>query len=163
MGARRWKRRRAASLVAFLVAATVALVGCGSNEDAAPDGAPSAAEQATADTTLADSTGQAAQRFPDILSAELVPGSDGSFDVAVTVSSPYDTPERYADGWRVLAPDGSVLGAHTLLHDHAGEQPFTRTQRGLVVPADVEEVTIEGRDLVHGYGGGTVVVGVPAR
>ena len=172
MDARRWRRPQAVSL-ALLVAAAVVLAGCGSNEDVAPTGAPSAAEQAaaeqavaeqaTADATRTVSSEQAGQQFPDILSAELVPGAGDSYDVVVTVSSPYDTPERYADGWRVLAPDGSVLGTHTLLHDHAGEQPFTRTQRGLVVPPDVDEVTIEGRDLVHGYGGGTVVVSVPAR
>jgi hypothetical protein len=61
----------------------------------------------------------------------------------------------------VLAPDGAELGTHTLLHDHANEQPFTRRQRGLVVPDGVAEVTVEGRDLEYGYGGGTLVVAVP--
>jgi len=77
------------------------------------------------------------------------------------MSSPYDSPRRYADGWRVLGPDAEVLGSHMLLHDHANEQPFTRTQRGLVVPDGVAEVTVEGRDLEFGYGGGTIVVAVP--
>ena len=80
------------------------------------------------------------------------------FAFAVTISSPYDTPDRYADGWRVIGPDGTVYGEHVLLHDHASEQPFTRTQRGVEIPPDVEEVTVEGRDLEHGYGGGTVTV-----
>jgi len=78
----------------------------------------------------------------------------------VTISSPYDTPQQYADGWRVLALDDAVLGEHTLLHDHANEQPFTRTQRGVIIPSDVLSVTIEGRDLVNGYGGSTVTVSV---
>ena len=91
-----------------------------------------------------------------------MPVGDGVYDVEVTVTSPYDTPQRYADGWRVLASDGTVLGEHQLLHDHASEQPFTRTQRGLLVPDAVGTVTIEGRDLVNGYGGGTLVVDVPA-
>jgi len=101
-----------------------------------------------------------AAAFPEILAAQLTRNSDGSFDIAVTISSPYDTPQRYADGWRVLAPDGTVLGKHTLLHDHANEQPFTRTQRGAIIPSDVLSVTIEGRDLVNGYGGGTLTVSV---
>jgi hypothetical protein len=79
----------------------------------------------------------------------------------VTVSSPYDSPDRYADGWHVLAPDGTELGTHTLLHDHAGEQPFTRTQTGVEIPLDVVEVTVEGRDQQYGFGGGTVTVAVP--
>lgn len=70
-------------------------------------------------------------------------------------------PQRYADGWRVIAPDGTVLGEHTLLHDHAAEQPFTRTQSGVAIPTDVLTVTIEGRDLVNGYGGTTLTVDVP--
>ncbi len=71
-------------------------------------------------------------------------------------------PERYADGWRVLDPEGNVLGTHALLHDHAGEQPFTRTQRGLAIPEGVTQVTVEGRDQANGFGGATVTVDVPA-
>lgn len=104
-----------------------------------------------------------AQWFPDIVDVAVLPRTDTVFDVEVTVSSPYDTPERYADGWRVLTVDGTVLGSHALLHDHASEQPFTRVQTGLVIPAGVETVVVEGRDLVHGYGGATVEVAVPGR
>lgn len=103
----------------------------------------------------------AADRFPDVLAVELRPVGEREFDVAVTISSPYDTPQRYADGWRVLDPQGNVLGTHTLLHDHANEQPFTRVQRGLHIPAGIDEVTVEGRDQANGYGGQAVTVAVP--
>ncbi len=86
-----------------------------------------------------------------------------TFSFSVTVSSPYDTPERYADGWRVIGPDGTVYGVHRLAHDHAKEQPFTRTQRGVEIPEGVNEVTVEGRDSEHGYGGNTVTVRLPGR
>ena len=99
--------------------------------------------------------------FPDVVAVELLPLGGRSFDVAVTLSSPYDSPQRYADGWRVLDPEGTVLGTHTLLHDHANEQPFTRTQRGLAIPADVDVVTVEGRDQANGFGGRTLSVEVP--
>lgn len=82
--------------------------------------------------------------------------SAGVFSFTVTISSPYDTPERYADGWRIIGPDGAVYGEHTLLHDHENEQPFTRTQRGVEIPSDVDEVTVEGRDLEYGYGGAAI-------
>lgn len=99
--------------------------------------------------------------FPTVLDAKLTRQNDGTFTTAVTISSPYDTPQRYADGWRVVAPDGTLLGEHTLLHDHATEQPFTRTQSGVMIPNDVQTVTIEGRDLVNGYGGTSITVEVP--
>jgi hypothetical protein len=101
-------------------------------------------------------------RFPDVIDVQLRSAGERTYDVAVTISSPYDTPERYADGWRVLDPEGNVLGTHMLMHDHANEQPFTRTQRGLQIPEGVTEVTVEGRDQQYGYGGGTLTVDVPA-
>ena len=110
------------------------------------------------DQASASASGQA---YPDVRSVELTATGERTYDVAVTISSPYDTPERYADGWRVLAPDGTELGVHELKHDHASEQPFTRTQYDLEIPAGVDEVTVEGRDLVNGFGGGTATVAVP--
>jgi len=104
---------------------------------------------------------EAHERYPDVLAVELRPVSERVYDVAVTISSPYDSPERYADGWRVLDPEGVVLGTHTLMHDHASEQPFTRTQRTLHIPAGVAAVTVEGRDQANGFGGATVTVEVP--
>ncbi len=135
----------------------VALAGCAddtTDEATTPTTAASGSSGGTA--TLAPN-----DRFPEILAVQLTSAGDGAFDVSVTVSSPYDNPEQYADGWRVLAPDGTVLGEHELLHDHAGEQPFTRLQSGVAIPADVEEVTVEGHDLVNGYGGDTLTVPVP--
>lgn len=99
--------------------------------------------------------------YPDVLAVELRPSGDRTYDVAVTLSSPYDTPQRYADGWQVLTPEGTVLGVHTLLHDHATEQPFTRVQRAVTIPAGIERVTVQGRDQANGFGGLTVTVAVP--
>ncbi len=61
----------------------------------------------------------------------------------------------------MLTDDGEVLGEHELTHDHADEQPFTRTLTGLRIPGGVPEVVVEGRDSVNGYGGTTVRVSVP--
>jgi hypothetical protein len=100
-------------------------------------------------------------RFPDVLDVNLRPAGERVFDVAVTLHSPYDTPERYADGWRVLDSQGNVLGTHTLMHDHAAEQPFTRTQHGLHIPEGISVVTVEGRDQANGFGGATMTIPVP--
>ena len=97
--------------------------------------------------------------FPDVLDVVAAyDDSSGTWSFDVTISSPYDTAERYADGWRVVGPDGDVYGVHTLTHDHASEQPFTRRQSGVEIPADVTEVTIEGRDRENGFGGRTLTI-----
>lgn len=125
-----------ARLVALV--APLALAACAAIGPAAPNVAPAIAP------TIVPTSAALEQRYPDILAVELMPAADGSFTVVVTVSSPYDTPARYADGWRVLAPDGNLIAEHTLLHDHAAEQPFTRQQSGVRIPDGVSSVTIQG-------------------
>jgi N-acetylmuramoyl-L-alanine amidase len=98
--------------------------------------------------------------YPDVVEAS-VTGGDGSYNFVVTMSSPYDTPDRYADAWRVVGDDGEVYGVLELAHDHAGEQPFTRSLAGVEIPLTVERVRIEGRDLVYGWGGATFELSLP--
>ncbi len=112
---------------------------------------------------LAQAEDAAAQRHPDIVSATVEAREADTFDFAVTVSSPYDTPRRYADAFRVLARDGTVFGERKLLHDHAGEQPFTRELRGVAIPRAVRIVVIQARDQQFGYGGRTVELALPGR
>ena len=97
-------------------------------------------------------------RHPDVVDATATRAEDGTWTFAVTVSSPYDTPERYADAWRILGPDGTVYGVRELAHDHQFEQPFTRSLSGVDIPADVVVVTVQGRDQVSSWGGATVDV-----
>ena len=54
-----------------------------------------------------------------------------------------------------------VDGVREFLHDHAGEQPFTRSLEGVAIPEGVETFTIEARYLVNGWGGATVEVALP--
>ena len=134
-----------------LVACAAVVSGCSAADPAAPDDG----------TASPEGSAESPQRFPDAVGAELTPTGDGEYEIAVTISSPYDTPERYADGWRVLTPDGEVLAEHDLAHHHADEQPFTRTRGPFAIPEGVDEVVVEGRDLEHGYGGQTTTVEVP--
>ena len=107
--------------------------------------------------------GQAsAEEVPEVVDVAATADGDGTYRFDVTISSPYDRPERYADGWRVLGPDGTVLGVRELTHDHAAEQPFTRSLSGVAVPADVDTVTVEARDLIGGWTGQTVSVDLNA-
>jgi hypothetical protein len=101
--------------------------------------------------------------FPDVLAARIGPRANEIFDFDVTVSSPYDTPQRYADGFRVATRQGQVLGERKLLHDHQGEQPFTRDLYGVRIPKHVRHVVIQARDQINGYGGAALDVALPGR
>lgn len=141
----------------------IALAACTGNSDEADTendtGAGTGADVADSDGTAPADTENpdAEQRFPDVIDASATSAGD-TWTFSATLSSPYDTPERYADAWRVITPHGSVIGVRELAHDHAGEQPFTRSLAGVEVPDGVAYVTIEGRDLVNGWGGATVDV-----
>jgi hypothetical protein len=111
----------------------------------------------------ASAANPAIQKYPDVVAAKARATGADTFDFDVTVSSPYDTPQRYADAFRVLGKDGTVLGERILLHDHAGEQPFTRDLYGVRIPRGIRTVTVQARDRQYGYGGKTVEVELPGR
>ena len=85
----------------------------------------------------------------------------GSWRFDVTVKHDDTGWDHYADGWYILAPDGSELGYRKLLHPHVNEQPFTRSLSGVAIPDDVATVTVESHDSVHGWGGAAVEVALP--
>lgn len=105
----------------------------------------------------------AEQRYPDVIGAKATARGAGVYDFDVTVSSPYDTPQRYADAFRVRTGDGRVFGERVLLHDHKDEQPFTRELHGVRIPDGLATVTLEGRDKTFGWGGRTFELALPGR
>lgn len=158
-------------MLATLVALALLVAACGGDDDdpvatdeptatAAP--APTAEAEPSATPVpepAADAPADAVDElFPDVLAAEATLDGDGTWTFRTTLSSPYDTPQRYADAWRVLDADGNELGVRILTHDHANEQPFTRSLSNVEIPDDVTTVTVEGRDQVNGWGGATVEV-----
>lgn len=103
------------------------------------------------------------QRFPDVIAVKVRASGQNLFDFDVTISSPYDTPGRYADGFRVYTTTNQLLGERKLLHDHQNEQPFTRDLSAVVIPEGLKTVLVQARDQKHGYGGKVVVVTLPGR
>lgn len=105
----------------------------------------------------------AEQGFPDVLEVAVRATADGRFDFDVTVSAPYDTLARYADGFRVTTLAGEVLGERKLWHDHQFEQPFTRDLHGVRIPQGIAMERVQARDQRHGYGGRVAEVDLPGR
>ncbi len=101
----------------------------------------------------------------DVTFVRAILSADGSWIFHVTVQHPDTGWEDYADGWDVILPDGTVLKTtaddsftRLLLHPHVDEQPFTRSKSKLVIPEEIETITVRAHDLVDGFGGREVNV-----
>jgi len=94
----------------------------------------------------------------DVLFVRAQLQSSGLWSFDVTVQHEDIDWDHYADRWEVLAPDGEVLATRVLAHPHVDEQPFTRSQGGIVIPPEMSKVRVRAHDLVHGYEGREVVV-----
>lgn len=88
----------------------------------------------------------------------------------VTVAHADTGSDDYANGWDVVLADGTVVKRNAddpftrlLAHPHENEQPFTRSQSNLAIPAETTYVTVRAHDLVDGFGGDDVRVDLSAE
>lgn len=116
-----------------------------------------------------DSPNASSEADADVLFVTATETAVGLWTFSVTVAHPDTGWEDYADGWDVVLPDGTVAKANPddpftrlLLHPHQNEQPFTRSQSNIPIPAEITTVTVRAHDLVHGFGGQAVVVDLTA-
>ena len=93
----------------------------------------------------------------EIVAAEAMRSGD-TWTFSVTLRHEDTGWDDYADGWRILAEDGTELGVRVLLHPHVNEQPFTRSLSGVAIPAGTRQVRIQARCLVDGWSEATVTV-----
>ncbi len=101
----------------------------------------------------------------DVTYVRAVQNTETTWTFYVTVEHPDTGWEDYADGWDVVLPDGTVITPDTsssftrlLLHPHENEQPFTRSQSGINIPAEASIVTVRAHDIVDGFGGQEITV-----
>ncbi|MFD0860017.1 hypothetical protein [Roseovarius aquimarinus] len=78
---------------------------------------------------------------PEILHAEAA-RDDMGWKFTVTIRHEDTGWDHYANGWDVLAEDGTVLATRTLHHPHVEEQPFTRSLRQVLLPDGTRRVFI---------------------
>jgi len=97
----------------------------------------------------------------DVIHVEVTREGPRTFRFDVTVSHSDTGWKHYADGWEVVAPDGSVLGKRVLYHPHVDERPFTRSLSGVKIPEGLTAIRIRAHDSIHGYGGRETVATVP--
>ena len=154
-------RREVALVAALLVGACGSSSSSTSQVTQAPVTEAPVTEAPVTEAT-ATSLPVAAEGCADVVGVDVEEDGSG-FTFAVTVRSADTGWEKYADAWVVLAPSGETLGERVLAHPHVDEQPFTRSQRGIVIPEGLSEVEVAARDSVAGFCGATMVVAVPGR
>lgn len=96
-----------------------------------------------------------------MVEVNVVRSGAGTYTFDVTVRSADTGWDKYADQWEVATADGSVLGVRLLAHPHVEEQPFTRSQSGIVIPDEIARVIVRARDSVEGFCGAVMEVEVP--
>lgn len=99
----------------------------------------------------------------DAIKADINCDSDRVCSFSITLKHGDEGWKHYANKWEILDSKGKVLGVRKLWHPHVNEQPFTRSLSGVKIPANVNEVTVRGHDLVHEYGGKDLIVKIPAK
>ena len=122
------------------------------NESETQNPSPASADSASEESHSEMDDVVFGDKYPEVLAVKAAPTGDTNWRFNVTLSSLYDSPERYADAWRVLDGDGTELGIRVLGHDHAGEQPFTRSGT-IEISSDIKTVFVEGRDQANGWSG----------
>ncbi len=89
--------------------------------------------------------------------------SSGAFTFHVTVRHGDEGWDHYADRWQVVGSDGAIYSERELMHPHETEQPFTRSQSGIIIPSGTTEVTVRAHDKIHEWGGKELKVALPAK
>lgn len=84
--------------------------------------------------------------------------SSGAWRASVTLRHADSGWDHYADGWRVVAGDGMLLGERTLYHPHVDEQPFTRSLADIEIAPGQAVIYVEAHDKVHGWAEKRVLV-----
>jgi hypothetical protein len=95
---------------------------------------------------------------PAQIVATTAQASGNSWQFDVTIAHGDTGWDDYADGWRVELADGTILGTRILVHPHVDEQPFTRSLRGVDIPAATGIVHIRAATNVTGWADTTQVL-----
>jgi hypothetical protein len=96
--------------------------------------------------------GQGIAGQADVVAVEASQSTDKSWRFSVTVRHDDAGWDHYADKWAIFAPDGAMLGERVLAHPHDNEQPFTRSQSGIIIDDNIDSVVVKAHDNVHDWG-----------
>lgn len=102
--------------------------------------------------------------FAQVEFVKAVHGTNNSWSFYVTLRHSDEGWSHYANLWEVVDPEsGNVFAERVLAHPHETEQPFTRSQSGIVFPENQQFVVVRARCTLHGFEGKTVLVNLKAE
>lgn len=99
----------------------------------------------------------------DVVQVQVSRSGERTYRFDVTVLHDDTGWDHYADQWEILAPDEKILGTRKLLHPHVNEQPFTRSLSGVVIPSNIQQVSVRAHDSVHAFGGKVMSLDLPSE
>ena len=86
----------------------------------------------------------------EIVDVKLTQSIDMTWRFDLTLKHADSGWKHYANEWKIVTPEGEILGTRTLLHPHVDEQPFTRSLANVEIPPNIKIIRIIAGDTVHG-------------
>lgn len=96
--------------------------------------------------------------YAQVEHVDAIQSKDGSWCFETKVRHNDQSWEHYANAWQVTDLQGNLLAERKLAHPHDHEQPFTRRQCNIIIPADMNNVMVQAKCNQHGFWGKTVLL-----
>ncbi|MBN1525014.1 MAG: hypothetical protein JW904_11045 [Spirochaetales bacterium] len=97
--------------------------------------------------------------FAQVMYVRMQRQVNGTWIFDVTVRHHDQGWKHYAGLREVIDPaNGELLEKRVLLHPHDTEQPFTRSESGIIIPAGVKRAIVRAKCTQHGFNGKQIAV-----
>lgn len=100
-------------------------------------------------------------RIADVKVKRDSPDQSGIYHIRVTIEHEDQGWDDYVEAWEIYGPGGEVLGVRPFFEPELERQETVSALAGIVIPEDIETVTIRARTYPNGFEGAPVEVKIP--